>query len=273
MEMAEFGAGMMALNLVLNLLSYGLSIASYILTALGLYTIAKRRGISKPWLAWIPVANAWTLGCISDQYRYVVKGETKSKRKILLGLNIALYASIVAMYILLIAAAFQAVGSAIGAASEHQIISAMLNAISTVLFVFIPVMAISITYQVIYFMALYDVYKSCDPEHGVLFLVLSILFSITQPFFLFFSRKKDYGMPTRKPEPMGYIPPQQGWQPPQPNNWQQPYRNPYQYPYPNPYQNPAQNQWQPPQPQPPLPQSSLAEPDPSDDSKEENIPE
>ena len=61
-----------------------LAIASYVLTALALYTIARRRGLRNPWLAWIPVANSWLLGSLSDQYRYVVKGEHKSKRIILL---------------------------------------------------------------------------------------------------------------------------------------------------------------------------------------------
>ena len=51
-----------------------MGIAAYVLTALALYTIAKRRGLNHPWLAWIPVASAWILGSLSDQYRYVVRG-------------------------------------------------------------------------------------------------------------------------------------------------------------------------------------------------------
>ena len=56
-------------------------IAAYILTALAIYRISCRRGLNNPWLAWIPVVNCWILGSISDQYRYVAKGETKNKRK------------------------------------------------------------------------------------------------------------------------------------------------------------------------------------------------
>ena len=63
-------------------------VAAYILTALAIYTISRRRGLSKPWLAWIPVVNCWLLGSLSDQYRYVVKGENKSKRKWLIILHI-----------------------------------------------------------------------------------------------------------------------------------------------------------------------------------------
>ena len=57
---------------------------------------------------------------------------------------------------------------------------------------------ISIATMVIRYMAMYDIYNSCSPQNSVVFLVLSILFSITEPFFLFFTRNKDDGMPPRK---------------------------------------------------------------------------
>ena len=74
----------------MNVTTGGLGLLVYILQAWALYTIAQRRGINKPWLAWIPVVNVWILGSISDQYQYVVKKQVKNKRKVLLGLNIAM---------------------------------------------------------------------------------------------------------------------------------------------------------------------------------------
>lgn len=44
----------------------GLGIVAYVLTAWALFVIAKRRGIGSPWMAWVPIVNAWTLGAISD---------------------------------------------------------------------------------------------------------------------------------------------------------------------------------------------------------------
>ena len=32
-------------------------IAAYVLTSLALYTVAERRGLKNPWMAWIPVLN------------------------------------------------------------------------------------------------------------------------------------------------------------------------------------------------------------------------
>jgi hypothetical protein len=66
-----------------------ISLAVYVFTALSLYTIAARRGIKNPWLAWIPYANVWLLGCIADQYRAVARGQTKYRRRVLLFTEIA----------------------------------------------------------------------------------------------------------------------------------------------------------------------------------------
>ena len=81
-------SGVFLLTLISNSIGSLWGIGMYVLTSLGLYTIAKRRAINKAWLAWIPVVNCWLIGCISDQYRYVVKGQVKSKRKSLLALTI-----------------------------------------------------------------------------------------------------------------------------------------------------------------------------------------
>ena len=66
-----------------------IGVACYVLQALSLYSLAKRREINKPWLAWIPLANAWILGSLSDLYQYVVKRKVQSRRKVMLGLSIA----------------------------------------------------------------------------------------------------------------------------------------------------------------------------------------
>ena len=83
-----FVAVIMIFYLIYVLVVMGISIAQYVLYSLGAYTIAKRRGLRHAWFAWVPVVNGYLLGCVSDQYRYVVKGEIKSKRKVLLVLNL-----------------------------------------------------------------------------------------------------------------------------------------------------------------------------------------
>ena len=187
-----------------------LSIASYVLTALALYTIARRRGLKNPWLAWIPVADCWLLGSLSDQYRYVVDGQHKSKRKILLIFRILTAVMWVSLIGLLIKLCFHAVGSVFwGAMSDGRIFQILHQALN-LLVMCLPLIGISIAYAVFRYMALYDIYKSLDPANCVLFLVLSILFGVTEPFFLFFSRNKDDGMPPRK-QPVVDTPSSNDW--------------------------------------------------------------
>ena len=187
-----------------------LSIASYVLTALALYTIARRRGLKSPWLAWIPIADCWLLGSLSDQYRYVVKGEHKSKRKLLLFFRILITIMQVSLMGLLVNLCFHAVGNAFwGTMTEDRVFQILHQALN-LLVVCLPLIGVSIAYAVFRYMALYDIYKSLDPANCVLFLVLSILFGVTEPFFLFFSRNKDDGMPPRK-QPVQEAPSSNAW--------------------------------------------------------------
>lgn len=205
-QMMETG---MASSAIGNLISALLSVAVYVLTAWALYDIAKRRGINKPWLAWIPVVSVWIIGCISDQYRYVVKNQVKSKRKVLLTLNVIMALLSSAMIVVAVVMVVSMFGLIFGGAvTEEAMLSAVLGPALGIAGLSLPLLGVSIAYAILYFMALYDVYCSLDPNNSVLFLVLSILFSFTTAFFLFFSRNKDEGMPPRKPEPSYEVPPE-----------------------------------------------------------------
>lgn len=196
-----------------------LGIAGYVLTALAIYSISRRRELRKPWLAWIPVVNCWLLGSLSDQYRYVVKGENRSKRKWLLWLSIAKLLLTTAIVVLGIAVA----GSVLfgGFRKESLLLQRIMGPLIGIAGVSLPMAGITLAYAVIYFMALYDLYQSLDPSNAVLYLVLSVLFPITKPFFLFFNRDRDDGMPPRRQKTVYEEAPR--WQPQEPEQepWEQ----------------------------------------------------
>lgn len=181
--------------------SGAISIATYILTSLSLYTIATRRGLNHPWLSWVPVLNVWILGSLSDQYRYVVKGEEKSKRKVLLTLKIISSVIAVMMVIAAIAMGVEIAEGMMFSLHEDDIFEDILGPLLCIVGLLLPLAGVAIASAIIRYMALYDLYTSCDPQNNILFLVLSILFGVTEPFFLFFSRNKDGGMPPRRQEP------------------------------------------------------------------------
>ncbi len=180
------------------LATMALSMASYVLHSLGLYTIASRRGIRNSWLAWIPLGNLWILGNISDQYQYIVKGKVKNRRKLLLGLTIG--AVVVCFFLMgtFVLGLFltEGVGGEIATGILLIVLSAILIA------------AVSITLVILEYMCLYDLFRSCEPSNAVLYLLLSIFFTVMMPIFVFLCRKKDLGMPPRKqPAPQQVVVP------------------------------------------------------------------
>ena len=247
---AESGiAAFMAVYLIICLLSIGFGIASYVLSSLGTYTIAKRRELKNPWMAWVPMLNLWILGSISDQYRYVTQGKHTNKRKWLIGLDIAYLVVFFVSYIGMIVSVVMEELSYGRVDEESLIVSVLLGFLGMMV-----AMGVGIAMYIVRYMALYDLYKSCKPDNAVLFLVLSILVNVTEPFFIFACRNQDGGMPPRRPRPAAYIPEQYGYQPQQ--SPYQPQQSPYQ-----PQQSPYQPQQSPYQPQavnyPPLEEPSF----------------
>ena len=188
-------AAVVIIWLLFMLLMLAYSVLVYVLQSLGMYTIAKRRGIHHPWLSWLPIGSAWILGSISDQYQYVAKGRIRNRRKVLLGMNIAVYAAVVLYYVYwlvsvigLLIAGDQAVDMAL------QSMGALLLVIGFVLLLAV----LAIVNTVFMYMAYYDLFESCKPSQAVVFLILSIFFSFLLPFFVFACRKKDLGMPPRR---------------------------------------------------------------------------
>lgn len=118
--------------------------ATYVLRSIGLYTMAKNRGIENAWLAWVPVGNSWLLGQIADEVN------SRQGKKT----NYSL--------ILLVLTAVTAAG---GFSLVLLPFSALLSA------------PLSLAASVVYFIALYDVYQDYAPKNAVVFLVLSILLS------------------------------------------------------------------------------------------------
>lgn len=184
------------LAIVIYQLSFGFSVAMYILEALGLYTIADRRGIRHPWMAWLPMVNMWILGSVADQYQYVARGQVRSRRKVLLGLSIArfLVSLILAGGCVWLLVSFFMNIPRLEYVFERMYVEPLLFVLGTCGVAEI----IAIVLLVFQYVAYYNLYASCDPKHKGLFTVLSILFPVTQAFFVFACRTKELGMPPRR---------------------------------------------------------------------------
>lgn len=178
---------------VILLISFAYAVTVYIVQSLGMYTIAKRRGIHHPGLAWVPVANMWILGSVSDQYQYVVKGRIRNRRKVLLGLMIAVYVLLIVFAVVLLVGIL---GGDVEASDPARF--SMIVAVSGSLVFYLIAWVLSMIAMVFMYIAYYDLFMSCNPGNAVLFLVLGIFFNFLLPFFVFVCRKKDEGMPPRR---------------------------------------------------------------------------
>lgn len=176
-------------------------IGSYVLQSLAYYRIASRRGIKHAWLSWIPVGSIWILGCISDQYRYVVKRQIKNKRKTLLILGLVS----LALAILVVVLSSVMIGTALsfnyGYRGNSQLVGDFFGSIFGIVVASLAMSALSIAMVILQYICLYDLFTSCDPSNNVTYLILSIFLGFLLPVLLFICRNKDLGMPPRKSAP------------------------------------------------------------------------
>lgn len=175
---------------VFYVLMMGFAVVSYILTGKSLSAIARRRGIEKPWLAWVPVGCDWLLGCISDQYRYVVHGQERNARGKLLKQNIVMLSMVAVVCVL---TGVMVAMSAMGASDEGVLVLALL-----MLLLAYGMLAVAVVYSINYYKAYFDLFRSCDPDKSLVYLLVSIFVSFPLPFFLYSCRNKDLGMPPKE---------------------------------------------------------------------------
>ncbi len=96
--MNELFAFLVVFGFILSFLGiFGVCIADYVISSLGLYKLAKIGQVKYPWLSWIPGVNYWTVGSIVDGYDK--ENGIKRKWKIVLPVLLAICLVFVAFYI------------------------------------------------------------------------------------------------------------------------------------------------------------------------------
>ena len=187
-------AAFMAVYIIILLIASMFGIVSYVFRSLGVYTLAKRRGIENYGLAWVPVADSWIIGSLADDYEMRVNGKESRLRHWLLWLMIGGTVLIVIATVLII------VTSIAGATSYSGYHGAYVALMIISVFALVLASGALIAWNVFNYIALYKIYKSCLPDYSVMFTVLSVLFNVAVPFFLFGLRNKDEGLPEDEPD-------------------------------------------------------------------------
>lgn len=165
----------------------GVSVLMYVLQSLALYRLAKNRGIANYGLAWVPVGSSWLLGKLADDVNICRRNKKTHFARNLLILNLVYIGSFFVLYIGAIA-----VGISIGLQeATHGYSAAMApGAIILIVLLYLALVGVMIAMMVLTYMALYRVYYGYAEENAVLYLVLSIFISFTQPIIMFIIRNR-----------------------------------------------------------------------------------
>lgn len=171
-----------------------IGIAIYLLESISVYKMAKSAEIKNPWLAFIPVANDWVFGTLAEKYKK--KNGTKSARfGIILPVleGIVLIESI-ALTIFTVISVKEITGYALDAVNTSaEMAPEQFMSLIPVIILYFALIAVAIAYAVVFFIALWRVYSSFDKSNATLYIVLSVIFTISVPIILFIIRN-------RKPE-------------------------------------------------------------------------
>ena len=134
-----------------------------IFSSWAMYKLAWRRGISCPWLAWIPFANLWILGSLADQYKLEKRGRRGWNRYVLLFLPILLAVAELA------------------SRGNGQLAVSVWGWMQTYELVLIPLYVVGI---VAVYRSLNRVYQSCKASVSDLFTILSLMVPLSTPVLL-----------------------------------------------------------------------------------------
>lgn len=138
------------------------SICIYIFSAIGISTMAKRRGIENSWFAFIPLVSNFTLGSIVDNINaYQQKNSNYKLILLVLGVLVSIFGGVTENY---------------ARSTSHEailIIASML----------------AIVFRIFMLISLYNIYKDYSYGNEVLFTILSAIF-VMDFIFIFALRKK-----------------------------------------------------------------------------------
>ena len=191
--------------LVVYIIFYLLTLAygafSYVGMSLGGSRMARKVGMSAPWMFWIPGANVYALGHLADTQASLCEGKITKFRKKLLNWTIILAGAVIiwAIVISVVTVAFAAGGMldasgsliTLDGSGDVAIINYLLAwLISSILFL-VPY----VIYVVVYYKCLYRIYKLYAPDGAAGFVVLSILANVAIPILFLVLSGKDPVLP------------------------------------------------------------------------------
>ena len=160
---------------------------AYVFVSLGGQRMARKVGMSNPWMFWIPCANVYAMGNLADTQATLCEGKNTTYRKKMLAWSIVVACAAIPWAIAY--TVFMVAAAANGLLDENGVLITLDGAsleplIGPTLFllaVSLVFLALYIVYVVIYYKTLYRIYKLYAPNGAAGLIVLSVFVSVAIP--------------------------------------------------------------------------------------------
>lgn len=174
--------------MILYLVVIGVAIANYIMSSLAIYKLASRRQISNPWMAWLPFANDWIVGKITDDYDER-NGIKRKWRVVLLVLSLISVIGFVVTYVSMIVWMFS-----ITAQYEYSEppVGEIFGGMAFVYVVLIVVALVATAYTFCKAICIYKIFESTVPKKSVKYMLLYLMVPLAGAICLLKCKNKGY---------------------------------------------------------------------------------
>ncbi len=161
----------------------GICLADYILSALGLMRLAKRRGISAPWLSWIPLGNTWIVGSLVNEYDSH-NGYNRRWKHWLFWATIATLTAVIWYIVELFN---------LTAIMQNLYFDAEFGeAVARIYLCFIVLAVAGTVINGLNYICMFKIYESTVPEKALKYFLISLLVPLGQPICLYRCSNKGY---------------------------------------------------------------------------------
>ena len=177
---------------------------TYIGMGLGGFRMARKIGMTNPWMFWIPMANVYAMGNLADQQASLCEGRSTAFRKKMLAWNIVIICAallfVIAMIPILVVATVHGTMDENGTVTiPEAYMNDLVGPSLFFLFSLLVLLVLSVIYLVVYYKVLYRIFKLYAPDGAVGLLILSIFVNAAIPavFLILSGKEPALPMPAR----------------------------------------------------------------------------
>ena len=184
-ELIGFGLVFMVIYLIVLLVVLALSVTMYVLNGLAIKRMSESCGLAHGWMGFVPYASTFRLGQLAECARKP-EGKRIPWRHLALGGHIAVSLGSIVFFIIYMYDFAALIAVAENAVSVGDVLNfyAGIGSASTVLNLF------SLALNVVLYIVYWKIFCLFDHDRAVLYLLLSIFFSVAIPILLFAIRRR-----------------------------------------------------------------------------------